>query len=108
MKTRVNNNNDDRPNPKAQKIVFTSAFDLLRNPLASDDVIKSETSQSSNNFFQGKEKKGESIGESEHRHHHHNPLLHSQYGEPAIKSLHFPFALKPDQIKAVEAWMANG
>jgi superfamily II DNA or RNA helicase len=34
--------------------------------------------------------------------------LHSQYGEPAIKSLHFPFALKPDQIKAVEAWMANG
>lgn len=103
MKTRVN---DDRPNPKAQKIIFTSAFDLLSNPITNDDVIKSETSQSSN-FFQGKEKKGEGFGESEHHHHHHS-LLHSQYGEPAIKSLHFPFALKPDQIKAVEAWMANG
>ncbi|AIF82990.1 DNA/RNA helicase, superfamily II [Candidatus Nitrososphaera evergladensis SR1] len=102
MKTKAND--DGHPNLKTQKIIFTSAFDLLRNPLANDDaiIIKNENPQPPSDLCQEKEKK-EGIGEF--RRHH---LLPSQYGGPAIKSLHFPFALKPDQIKAVEAWMANG
>ena len=31
----------------------------------------------------------------------------SSWQHPAILNLRFPFELKPDQVKAVEAWLAN-
>jgi superfamily II DNA or RNA helicase len=65
-----------------QQIEFVSALDLLANSNLKNNNYSSVQDNSSDHVF-------------------------PTNGRVAISDLEFPFALKPDQIKAVESWMAN-
>ncbi|HVX01788.1 MAG TPA: DEAD/DEAH box helicase [Nitrososphaera sp.] len=105
MKARVSylNKND----PEAVEIVFMSALDLLRNPyhnVANNDKAVVQTGHPVCLADACQKKGGQGNGREAVD---ANDLL-PQYKEPAILSLCFPFALKTDQVRAVEAWMSNG
>jgi superfamily II DNA or RNA helicase len=77
--------------PRQQQIVFTSAFELL-----ADSAQKSRSLSN------------RPIRHDPNEDNYFPPRANFEIGyRPAITDLSFPFALKPDQVKAVEAWMSN-
>lgn len=105
MKARPNHNNQ-----KAMEIVFTSAFDLLFNPPSGEARLNVDNPSALAEIFPQTQKEEEERNECGFARERNLPHLWQQkeVEEPAIKSLRFPFCLKADQIKAVEAWMENG
>src|SRR5689334_5343149 len=78
-----------------QEIVFVSALDLLTNSHSvNDSSLKRDSSYQCNS------------NNSSCQHNASLSLVAADYAA-AISNLCFPFALKSDQIQAVEAWLAN-
>ncbi len=105
-------------NQKAVEIVFTSAFDLLRASHSDEARINVDNNNNNNNNSNQIDKLFPQKQKDEGKESNANGLAKERSSlsiwqqkeaeEPAIKSLCFPFFLKSDQIKAVEAWMENG
>jgi superfamily II DNA or RNA helicase len=81
-------------NPDKQQILFTSALELL---VGSDANGIKENVPSCSSSLHNNDIKKISL-----------PVNLVSNRQPAINSLKFPFVLKPDQIKAAEAWISNG
>lgn len=97
-------NREKNNNKRKQEIVFTSARELLLANTAPDAAgaaaggVAGPASPLRDAMLQAatlQERSCSVGGEKKER-------------EPAIASLRFPFKLKPDQVKAAEAWMENG
>ncbi|HYY67099.1 MAG TPA: DEAD/DEAH box helicase [Nitrososphaeraceae archaeon] len=90
------------------QILFVTALDLLKGRSSSSDTINQQ--ESDGTCYNGHFKNAITIANSSSL---QNNTSNSEKGiddnsEPAaILHLRVPFELKPDQVKAVEAWLAN-
>lgn len=101
--TRDSENNNNNRHPQNEAIVFTSAFDILNSRNTIPEIITLGDTVTDIVNVQDKVKKRHAL----HPENQKQQFLHLPVEQPAIWSLRFPFDLKPDQVKGVEAWLAN-
>jgi superfamily II DNA or RNA helicase len=88
-----------------EQILFVTALDLFQGRSSSDAINQQE---SDGTGYSGLFKNAITTANSSSKNNTSNNEKGINNSEPAaILYLRFPFELKPDQVKAVEAWLAN-
>jgi superfamily II DNA or RNA helicase len=100
MKTKIPYNGKQPP------VVFTSTFDLLIDTNAHKNASRMEPTLSNSNDDDNNTSYATYVRIDDYDKISLYPSR--RRGGPAIEDLRFPFLLKPDQIKAVDAWMSSG
>jgi superfamily II DNA or RNA helicase len=91
------------------QILFVTALDLLQGRRSSSDTINQQESDGTgyNSLFKNAITTANSSSSLQNNISNNEKGIDDNSEPPAILKLRFPFELKSDQVRAVEAWLAN-